>query len=64
VRLTEHQVVEWLKERSANCTRLAVNKTAEDKKAWEEDAAYFRAAVLLILGITDQDIAESEWPRQ
>jgi hypothetical protein len=60
--MTEHEVVEWLKERRANCLRIAAGKTAEeekDKRGWEEDAAYFEAAIMLILGITQQDIYDT-----
>jgi len=53
------KVVEWLKERRANCLRLAAEKTGADRYGWEEDAAYFRAAVMLILGIDEQDVHET-----
>ncbi len=57
--MTEHEVVEWLKERRANCLRIAATKTGKDREAWETDAVYFRAAVMLILGVTDQDVYET-----
>jgi hypothetical protein len=62
--MTEHQVIEWLKERRANCLRIAAQKTGSDRKGWEEDAAYFRAAVMLILRVTEQDVYETLPPRQ
>ena len=58
-KMTDHQVVEWLKERRANCLRIAAEKTAADKAGWVEDAAYFEAAIMSILGITDQDVYET-----
>jgi hypothetical protein len=57
--VSEHQVIEWLKERRANCLRIAATKTGSERKGWEEDAAYFKEAVMLILGITDQDVYET-----
>ena len=57
--ISEHEVVEWLKERRANCLRLAASKTRADRLGWEQDAKYFRAAIMLILGINAQDIAET-----
>jgi hypothetical protein len=64
VNLTEHDVIEWLKERRENCLRIAATKEGKVKQGWEEDAKYFRAAVMLILGITDQDVAEAVPPRE
>jgi hypothetical protein len=52
-------VIEWLKERRANCLRIAAEKTGADRTGWEEDAAYFGEAIMLILGITRQDIQET-----
>lgn len=60
--MSEHEVVEWLKDRRANCLLLAATKTGDDRRGWEEDAEYFRQAVMLILGITDQDIYETMPP--
>lgn len=62
--MQEHDVVEWLKERRANCLRIASEKTGDDRRGWEQDAAYFRAAVMLILGITEQDVYETMPPVQ
>ena len=62
--MTEHEVVEWLKERRTNCLRLAAEKTGEDRTGWYEDASYFEAAIMLILGITTQDLHETRLPRQ
>jgi hypothetical protein len=62
--MTEHEVVEWLKERRANCLRIAANKTRQDRAGWEEDARYFEAAIMLILGITAQDVRETLPSRQ
>jgi len=58
--MDEHEVVEWLKERRANCLRLAAEKSGEDRVGWEVDATYFRAAVMLILGIDEQDVEETK----
>lgn len=58
-KFNEHDVVEWLKLRRAHCLRLAATKMGDDRRGWEEDAEYFRQAVMLILGITDQDVAET-----
>lgn len=59
--LTEHDVVEWLKERRANCLRIAAMKfdTEHERQGWFDDAAYFDAAIMMILGITPQDIHET-----
>jgi hypothetical protein len=54
--LTEHDVVEWLKERRANCLRIADTKTGPLRRGWLEDAEYFEAAIMFVLGITEQDI--------
>jgi hypothetical protein len=60
--MSEHEIVEWLKERRANCLRISKTKTGADRAGWEEDAEYFRQAVMLILGIKEQDIAETNPP--
>jgi hypothetical protein len=57
--MDEYTVVEWLKERRANCLRLAAIKTRQDCEGWLEDARYFEAAIMLILGITAQDIHDT-----
>ena len=57
--MDEHTVIEWLKERRANCLRIAGNTTRKDREGWLEDARYFEAAIMLILGITAQDIHET-----
>ena len=57
--LTEHDVVEWLKERRANCLRIADTKAGPLRHGWLEDAKYFEAAIMFILGITEQDIYET-----
>lgn len=57
--MTDHEVVEWLKERRTNCLRLAQQKIGADRLGWLEDAEYFKAAIMAILGITEQDIAET-----
>jgi hypothetical protein len=58
-----NEVVEWLKERRLNCLRIAATKIGADKAGCESDAAYFREAVMLILGITDQDVYETRTER-
>ena len=62
--MSDHQVIEWLKERRTNCLRIAAEKTGSDRAGWYEDAAYFEAAIMLILGITAQDVYETMPPRQ
>jgi hypothetical protein len=65
--MDEHAVVEWLKERRANCLRIAASKTRQDRAGWEDDARYFEAAIMMIsrafrvrdVGITAQDIHET-----
>ena len=61
--ITPHDVVEWLKERRANCLRIASTKQGHDRNGWEEDAMYFESAIMMILGITDQDIADTMPPK-
>ncbi len=56
---SEHEVIEWLKERRSNCLRIAASKTGPDRIGWEQDALYFEAAIMMILEITAQDIAET-----
>ena len=57
--ITEHDLVEWLKERRENCLRIAATKRDEERSGWEEDAAYFTAAIFAVLGINQQDVAET-----
>lgn len=35
------KVIEWLKERHANCLRHAAARTGDDRDGWLEDAYYF-----------------------
>ncbi len=37
--------VEWLYERRDNCTRIANLKFGVDREGWEEDEAFFQAAI-------------------
>ena len=60
--MTDHMVIEWLKERRSNCLRIAAEKTGQDRAGWYEDAAYFEAAIMLILGLTPHDIHETLLP--
>jgi len=57
--LTDHEVIEWLKERRSNCLRIAANKTGLVRLGWEQDAKYFEAAIMLILGSTGQDVHDT-----
>ena len=57
--MSDHEVIEWLKERRANCLRIAASKTRQDRAGWEEDAKYFEAAIMLCLGITAQDVHDT-----
>lgn len=41
-------VIGWLLDRRDNCIRLSKTKAGDDRKGWEEDAAYFHAAAKLI----------------
>jgi hypothetical protein len=61
--VSEHQVIEWLKERRANCLRIGATKDGADRTGWYSDAAYFEAAIMLILGITAQDVYETSLQR-
>lgn len=36
---------DWLKEREANCLRIAKTKTGADKAGWLEDARYFSECI-------------------
>lgn len=36
---------DWLKEREANCLRIANTKTSSDKAGWLEDASYFSKCI-------------------
>jgi hypothetical protein len=54
--ITEHDLVEWLKERRENCLRIAAISTDEQRAGWEEDAEYFTAAIFAVLGIDQYDI--------
>jgi hypothetical protein len=56
---SEHEVIEWLKERRANCLHIASTKSGSDRSGWESDADYFKAAIMLILGITERDVYET-----
>lgn len=38
----------WLKEREANCLRIANTKTSSDKAGWLEDASYFSQCIELL----------------
>ncbi len=60
----EHDVIEWLKERRANCIRISSIKDGQDRRGWEEDASYFESAIMLILGICQQDIHETQPERE
>jgi hypothetical protein len=57
--ITEHDLVEWLKERRENCLRIAATRPDEQRAGWEEDAAYFTAAIFAVLGINQQDVDET-----
>lgn len=57
--MSDHEVIEWLKERRANCLRIAASKTRQDRAEWEKDAKYFEAAIMLVLGITAQDVHDT-----
>ena len=43
----EHKLslINWLREREANCVRIAAEKQGDDKAGWLEDGEYMRAAV-------------------
>lgn len=40
-----NKTLDWLRERYANCLRLASQKTGKDKAGWLEDSLYFASAI-------------------
>jgi hypothetical protein len=40
----------WLRDREANCRRIAETKTGDDREGWLTDASYFALAVKVIEG--------------
>lgn len=39
------QLIVWLQERHDNAQRLGIESKISDRRGWEEDAEYFRAAI-------------------
>lgn len=43
-----YDLLPWLREREANCRRIADEKSGDDREGWLTDAAYFALAVRAI----------------
>jgi hypothetical protein len=41
-------VLDWARERLANCERIALVNTAVDRAGWLEDAAYWRRIIAVL----------------
>lgn len=57
----EKDLLPWLRDREANCLRLAKLKVGEDRQGWLEDAAYFKLAVVALEKKLDELAAFKFW---
>lgn len=49
VECARYKLIEWLRERYANCVSIAAQKTGTDRDGWMEDAMHFHLAIQLLL---------------
>jgi len=47
------KLIDWLKERKANCERIAAEKTGADRAGWLEDGKYFNLAIAALVHRND-----------
>lgn len=48
--MTKLPLIDWLRERQANCMRISSSKTGADREGWLGDAAYFAEAISALSG--------------
>ena len=57
--ISRNDVLMWLRERHDNCMRIADQKTGEDRGGWLVDAAFFAAAInLMVLPESDDELPQ------